>query len=48
MRSHYLHARLSEQFDYAMHFDQTRAVEPLERTSEWIPEESEETYPSGF
>lgn len=31
-RSHYFHARLSEQFDFVLHVDETRAVEPLERT----------------
>ena len=30
-RSHYFHARLPEQFDFVLHFDETRAVEPLER-----------------
>src|SRR5256714_9417462 len=29
--SHYFHARLADQFDAVLHFDQTRAVEPLER-----------------
>jgi erythromycin esterase-like protein/predicted phosphoribosyltransferase len=29
--SHYFHARLSQQFDFVLHFDATRAVEPLER-----------------
>jgi erythromycin esterase-like protein len=47
-RSHYFIARLSEQFDAVLHFDQTRAVEPLERTSEWGPGEMPETYPSGL
>ena len=31
LASHYFHARLSDQFDAVIHFDQTRAVEPLER-----------------
>jgi erythromycin esterase-like protein len=30
--SHYFRARLSEQFDAVLHFDETRAVEPLEYT----------------
>jgi erythromycin esterase-like protein len=46
--SHYFHARLSEQFDAILHFDQTRAVEPLERTPEWEQGEVPETYPSGI
>jgi len=29
--SHYFNARLSEQFDWLIHIDQTRALEPLER-----------------
>jgi erythromycin esterase-like protein len=47
-RSHYFHARLSDQFDYVIHFDRTRAVEPLERTSLWDAGELAETYPSGL
>jgi erythromycin esterase-like protein len=46
--SHYFDARLSEQFDAVLHFDDTRAVEPLERTAEWQQGELAETYPSGF
>jgi len=46
--SHYFQARLPDQFDVLFHFDQTRAVEPLERTSRWLPDELPETYPSGF
>jgi erythromycin esterase-like protein len=46
--SHYFDARLSEQFDAVLHFDQTRAVEPLERTSEWEEGEISETFPSGI
>jgi erythromycin esterase-like protein len=33
--SHYFHARLPEQFDAIIYIDETRAVEPLERTSVW-------------
>ena len=43
--SHYFEARLSAQFDAVLHFDETRAVEPLERTSEWDAGELPETYP---
>jgi len=46
--SHYFHADLAAQFDAVLHFDETRAVEPLERTSEWDAGELEETYPSGL
>jgi erythromycin esterase-like protein len=45
--SHYFHARLPEQFDAVLHFDETRAVKPLERTSEWEKGELPETYPFG-
>jgi len=43
--SHYFRARLSDQFDAVMHFDDTRAVEPLERTARWETGELPETYP---
>src|SRR5216110_1819724 len=43
--SHYLHARLPKQFDAIIHIDETRAVEPLERTSVWDKGELPETYP---
>ena len=33
--SHYFHARLSRQFDAVLHYDVTRAVEPLERSGLW-------------
>jgi erythromycin esterase-like protein len=46
--SHYFHARLSDQFDAVLHFDETRAVEPLERTSEWETGEVPETFPTGM
>lgn len=45
--SHYFHARLPEQFDAVLHFDTSRAVEPLERTGAWMREEEWETFPSG-
>jgi erythromycin esterase-like protein len=45
--SHYFAARLPEQFDAMIHFDETRALEPIERTSEWERGELPETYPSG-
>jgi erythromycin esterase-like protein len=46
--SHYFHARVGEQFDAVIHIDETRAVEPLERTAGWVTGEVEETYPSGL
>ncbi|MEW6127249.1 MAG: erythromycin esterase family protein [Acidobacteriota bacterium] len=47
-QSHYFRARLANQFDAVLHFDETRAVEPLERTSEWEAGEAPETFPSGI
>ena len=44
-QSHYFRARLAEQFDAVLHFDETRAVEPLERTAQWDAGELPETYP---
>jgi erythromycin esterase-like protein len=46
--SHYFHARLPDQFDAILHYDHTRAVEPLECTAEWEMGEVEETFPSGL
>ena len=43
--SHYFYARLADQFDAVIHLDQTRAVEPLERTSQWEAGEVPETFP---
>ncbi len=45
--SHYLNARLADQFDMLLHFDETHALEPLERTSLWEAGELPETYPWG-
>ena len=44
--SHYFEARLARQFDAVLHIDETRAVEPLERTSLWVPDEAPHTFPS--
>jgi len=46
-QSHYFHASLSRQFDAIIHIDETRAVEPLERSIEWEAGEVMETFPSG-
>jgi erythromycin esterase-like protein len=46
--SHYFHARLPDQFDAVLHFDETRAVEPLERTAGWERGEAPETFPAGL
>ena len=50
-QSHYFDARLPAQFDCLLHFDETRAVEPLERTARWKAGEAgevPETFPSGM
>jgi len=44
-RSHYFRARAPDQFDAVIHIDETRAVEPLERTAGWDRGEVPETYP---
>ena len=46
-QSHYYHASLAGQFDALLHFDQTRAVEPLERIPHWDAPEIPETFPTG-
>jgi erythromycin esterase-like protein len=46
--SHYFYASLSKQFDAVIHFDETHAVEPLERTPHWDKGELPEAYPSGL
>jgi erythromycin esterase-like protein len=43
--SHYFDARLPAQFDAVLHFDETRALEPLEPTEGWQSGEAPETYP---
>ena len=47
-QSHYFHARLANQSDAVIHFDHTRAVEPLERVAGWAPPEVPETCPTGI
>jgi erythromycin esterase-like protein len=45
--SHYFYASMPHQFDAVLHFDETRAVEPLERTTDWEKGEAPETFPFG-
>ena len=45
-QSHYYSVSLSRQFDALLHYDRTRAVEPLERRGEPVTGELPETYPS--
>jgi erythromycin esterase-like protein len=44
-QSHYFRSRLADQFDLVIHIDETRAIEPLERTAQWDRGEVPETYP---
>ena len=46
--SHYYQAMLPGQFDFVLHYDTTRAVEPLERTGVWVAGEVPETYPTAL
>lgn len=46
--SHYFTAVLSEQFDGVIHFDETRAVQPLDKISGWTHEDVPETFPEGL
>lgn len=46
--SHYFNAVLPRQFDAVLHYDTTRAVEPMERTGTWERGEIPETYPSAL
>ncbi|HEY7234147.1 MAG TPA: erythromycin esterase family protein [Gemmatimonadaceae bacterium] len=48
--SHYFHASLPAQFDGVLHYDRTRAVEPLERSAAWVrgAKEMPETYPTAL
>ncbi|MGZ5818679.1 MAG: erythromycin esterase family protein, partial [Burkholderiaceae bacterium] len=46
-KSHYFYAHLPQQFDAVLHFDETHAVEPLEKTSHWTIGEAPETFPVG-
>ena len=46
-QSHYFQTHLSDQFDAVIHIDETRAVEPLERTAGWDRGEPLETFPFG-
>ncbi len=46
--SHYFYARLPDQFDAVIHFDETRGVEPLDLTAHWEADEPPETFPSAL
>jgi erythromycin esterase-like protein len=46
--SHYFHAHITQQFDWVIHIDESRALTPLEPTAEWHSGEAPETFPSGL
>ena len=50
--SHYFYAQLPSQFDAVLHYDETRALEPLDGASHWETpaeqQEAPETYPSAL
>ncbi|UKO96191.1 erythromycin esterase family protein [Nostoc sp. UHCC 0870] len=46
--SHYFYACLPDQFDAVIHIDDTRGVEPLDRTAYWEMGEAPETFPSAL
>ncbi|HEV7679447.1 MAG TPA: erythromycin esterase family protein [Candidatus Dormibacteraeota bacterium] len=43
--SHYFRARVADQFDMVFHIDETRALEPLERTAQWERGDVPATFP---
>jgi len=47
-QSHYFDAVLASQFDAVIHWDETHALEPLERSARWDRGEPPETFPSGI
>jgi erythromycin esterase-like protein len=46
--SHYLRARVADQYDAVIHVDTTTAVEPLEPDASWNLAEVPETFPSAL
>jgi erythromycin esterase-like protein len=44
-QSRYFRARVADHMDAVIHVDDTRALEPLERTARWEEGEPAETYP---
>lgn len=45
--SHYFEAELPRQFDAVIHFDRSRALEPLDRVPGWQPDRTPQTFPFG-
>lgn len=46
--SHYFSAEIARQFDAIIHFDESRAVEPLDRNAGWERGELPDTFPSAL
>jgi erythromycin esterase-like protein len=46
--SHYFEANIADQFDAIIHFDESTAVQPLERDQQWTEGEVPETFPFGL
>jgi erythromycin esterase-like protein len=46
--SHYFYTDLPRQFDGVIHFDRTRALEPLDKVASWSHEDAPETFPEGI
>jgi erythromycin esterase-like protein len=46
--SHYFYADLPRQFDGVIHFDTTRALEPLDKVASWTQADAPETFPEGI
>ena len=47
-QSHYFYSTLPQQFDLMLHFDKSRAVEPLDAAEHWAGGEAPETFPVGI
>ena len=47
-QSHYYHAQLALQFDAMLHYDLTRALEPLDRSALWSIGEVPESFPTAL
>jgi erythromycin esterase-like protein len=47
-QSHYVQTALARQFDTILHYDVTRAVEPLESVADAVTDELPETYPTAL
>lgn len=47
-QSHYFDAMLADQFDFLIHVDETRALDPIDRPTSWEATEVPETFPSGI